>query len=99
MWLIADNCADLIAAIPLAIRDEKKLEDVKKTDSKSDDVLDDVRYGLKSMLSPGSKPREEEIAERLAEIPDMQKKAMAHKFLEKKLEPATRRFFIGRRRR
>jgi hypothetical protein len=39
----------------MAIRDNKhpgRAEDVLKMPTKSDDILDDIRYGAKSMLAP-----------------------------------------------
>ncbi|MGA7885244.1 MAG: hypothetical protein WCA44_05830 [Acidobacteriaceae bacterium] len=69
VWLINANCPELVAAIPLQMRDPKKLEDVLKTDlsaAKLDqDCTDAARYGLKSKLQPGQKPKEVEAEEKL----------------------------------
>lgn len=50
VWLIADNCTELIKAIPLAMRDPKNIEDVIKTDAGEakieQDALDGARYGI-----------------------------------------------------
>lgn len=63
--LISAECAELIGALPLAMRDPKNLDDVLKTTKLSDDVIDACRYGLKSMLSPGQKPDEEVVREKV----------------------------------
>jgi len=55
LLFISSNCTEVIEAIPMAIRDNKhpgRAEDVLKMPTKSDDILDDVRYGAKSMLNP-----------------------------------------------
>jgi len=59
MLLISAACPQVIASIPLLIRNEDRLEDVLKTNSISDDVADMTRYGIQSHLDPRSKaPRE-----------------------------------------
>ncbi|MBA3914587.1 MAG: hypothetical protein H0X25_12230, partial [Acidobacteriales bacterium] len=72
-WMISEMCPELINALPLLVRDEKKPEDVRKTDTLADDIADTARYGLKSMLSPRNKPtevlREEYLAEVTRDIP------------------------------
>lgn len=69
-WLISTLCPELYNAIPLLMRDPKKLDDVLKTDKTSakieQDAADTARYGLKSMLSPGKKPKAVLIAEAVA---------------------------------
>lgn len=60
-WRIGDNCVELIRCLPTLVRDEKHVEDVQKM--LGDDPADSVRYGLKSMLSPGNKPLGERIEE------------------------------------
>ena len=45
-WVITDNCAKLIDGIPLLVRDERRIEDVRKMDA--DDAADAARYGLVS---------------------------------------------------
>jgi phage terminase large subunit len=45
-WLITDNCAKLIDNLPLLIRDEDRVEDIRKVDG--DDAADAARYGLVS---------------------------------------------------
>ena len=48
--LISAACPEVIAAIPLLIRDEDRLEDVLKVNTIGDDVGDALRYGFKSQL-------------------------------------------------
>ncbi|GAC1635562.1 MAG: hypothetical protein NVS9B14_12920 [Candidatus Acidiferrum sp.] len=45
-WVITENCAKLIDGIPLLVRDERRIEDVRKMDG--DDAADAARYGLVS---------------------------------------------------
>jgi hypothetical protein len=73
VWLISANCPELIAAIPLQMRDKKNLEDILKTDNSGtpkidQDSTDGARYGLKSKLEPGSKPKEIAAEERIREM-------------------------------
>ncbi len=50
IWLITDNCYELIRAIPRANKDPLKLEDILKTDKLgvdiNQDALDGCRYGI-----------------------------------------------------
>src|SRR5262249_44294903 len=45
-WLITENCAKLIEGLPQLVRDDKRVEDVRKMDG--DDAADAARYGLVS---------------------------------------------------
>jgi hypothetical protein len=45
-WLISDNCAKLIDGLPLLVRDDDRVEDIRKVDG--DDAADAARYGLVS---------------------------------------------------
>jgi terminase large subunit-like protein len=45
-WVITENCAKLIEGIPLLVRDDRRIEDVRKVDG--DDAADAARYGLVS---------------------------------------------------
>jgi hypothetical protein len=45
-WVITENCTKLIEGIPLLVRDDKRIEDVRKMDG--DDAADAARYGLVS---------------------------------------------------
>src|SRR5215469_6250976 len=82
LYFISSSCPALCDAIPLAIHDEEgDIEDVRKTSQTADDILDGWRYGMKSMLSPTDKPREVEIAERLAKCGTAHDASMMHRFL------------------
>lgn len=43
-WVITDNCSRLIACLPLLVRDERRVEDVRKMEG--DDPADAARYGV-----------------------------------------------------
>jgi phage terminase large subunit len=45
-WVITDNCAILIDCLPLLVRDDRRIEDIRKVDG--DDPADAARYGLVS---------------------------------------------------
>ena len=45
-WVITENCSRLIDGIPLLVRDNQRVEDIRKVDG--DDAADAARYGLVS---------------------------------------------------
>ena len=45
-WLITDNCNKLIDSLPLLVRDDNRVEDIRKCEG--DDPADAARYGLVS---------------------------------------------------
>ena len=45
-WVITENCAKLIECLPLLVRDDRRIEDIRKMDG--DDPADAARYGLVS---------------------------------------------------
>lgn len=55
LLFVGANCIEVQRAIPLLIRDKKRMEDVEKTDTLADDVGDSLRYGIKSMLDPNTR--------------------------------------------
>lgn len=71
-WLMSANCTALISSIPLAMRDPKNLDDVLKTDlgqaKIEQDVLDGIRYAMKSKLEPGKKPRDQVVADEIKKL-------------------------------
>jgi hypothetical protein len=76
IWLIADNCPELIKALPLLLRDPKKLEDVLKTDTTSIDISQDAgdgcRYGILCReVNDGVTPQEVADAKIIANCPDI----------------------------
>lgn len=67
IWLISNDCPNLLESIPMLMRDPKDIEDVEKTDKSSakldQDCTDAARYGLKSMLAPRRKTKEDALKE------------------------------------
>jgi phage terminase large subunit len=45
-WVMTENCAKLIECLPLLVRDDRRVEDIRKMDG--DDPADGARYGLVS---------------------------------------------------
>jgi hypothetical protein len=45
-WLITENCAKLIDCLPQLVRDDRRVEDIRKVDG--DDPADGARHGLVS---------------------------------------------------
>ena len=43
-WVITDHCAKLIECLPQLVRDERRIEDIRKVEG--DDAADAARYGL-----------------------------------------------------
>lgn len=55
--LISDKCDELIEAIPTLMRDESRVEDVRKfPGQRSDGIYDALRYALKSQLDAEAVP-------------------------------------------
>lgn len=74
-WFISEACPEALNAIPsLEYDKDGDIEDILKTDHLYDDVADELRYGLKSMLSPGRKPASVAMEEKLAAVPDLTQK-------------------------
>jgi hypothetical protein len=85
--VILDTCPGVIAAIPAAVRNDKKMEDVLKVPTDADDIYDGLSIGLFGQLGPRKKPEALKTAERIAAIKDPlnQKLAiMRQQFTEKK---------------
>jgi hypothetical protein len=72
-WIITKNCIEAVRAIPTAIYDAVhpgKDEDILKTTSTSDDVLDELRYGLYSQANQNAVPIDVQIAQRASHLVD-----------------------------
>jgi hypothetical protein len=86
--LISANCPELGRAIPLMMRDPKNLDDILKTDKTEarleQDCADASRYGYKSKLQPGEKPKEEQRREALQAKTDMTEKYLENLRFEQK---------------
>ena len=90
---VLNNCPMLAEAIPLLVRDDVNLEDVKKPPglSLNDDIADGARYAIAgALLDPDSKPAEEKFRERLAGIKDPFRRHM-EQFKEYQLQNARQR--------
>jgi hypothetical protein len=100
LLFISGNCQDVIDAVPMAIRDDKhpgKHEDIAKVATKSDDVLDSLRYGAKSMLNPKKTPFPVVAAEKRSEM-EADGRIMTEIAIQmKKLEVDNKRRKKGRR--
>lgn len=71
LLFIAGQCQDVIEAIPMAIRDDVhagRHEDILKLPTKADDVLDMLRYGVKSALRPLQTPFPVQASEKRQEM-------------------------------
>ncbi|MBU6231664.1 phage terminase large subunit [Patescibacteria group bacterium] len=70
-WIITGNCKMALRALPVAVFDEKKNnEDILKTNTPEDDVLDELRYGLYSQFAVRDVPLNVKIAERSSHLTD-----------------------------
>jgi len=85
-WFISEACPEALNAIPAAQYDKDgNIEDILKTDHLYDDVIDELRYGLKTMLSSKHKPQSIVDQETLAAIPDLTRRNIMHmKLLDKR---------------
>jgi hypothetical protein len=77
-WFISSDCPEALSAIPVLKHDELKREDVEKTDEMSDDVADELRYGLKTMLGSRPKPFAVSLAEAVSAAPNATVANMVH---------------------
>ena len=93
--LISSECAELLKAIPVLMRDPKNLDDVLKTDlsvAKLEQDLGDMsRYLIKSMLQPKNKPKEEEDRDRLAQTSSIGERSLLQFRLTMEKEARERR--------
>jgi len=55
-FVVLDSCPQVIAAIPSAVRNDKKLEDILKVPTDSDDICDGLLIGLFGQLGNRKKP-------------------------------------------
>lgn len=94
-WFISSECVELLKAIPMLMRDPKDIDDVLKTDKSQakieQDVADDVRYGLKSMLAPRKKSAEDEYREKVVVAEPAEKLMMMFRHEQAKKKPKHQR--------
>ncbi len=79
--VILRTCPGIIQAIPSLQRDKDELDDVLKSDSKSDDRYDAFRYGLFGALGTRRTPQ---IEKDIAEANNIEDKFARYFFLQKK---------------
>jgi hypothetical protein len=79
-WMISENCPEALNAVPAAEydKDGSNIEDILKTDHLYDDVLDELRYGLQSMLNNSNKPFAEKLNEAVSAAPNATVAHMVH---------------------
>jgi len=101
LLFISGSCQDTIDAIPMAVRDDLHIgrhEDIIKTATKSDDVLDRTRYLLKSMLNPkASAPYPVQVAEKRLEMEQSGATMTTVAIQLRKMEAENKRRTKGRR--
>lgn len=89
-WMISSECVEALKSLPMAMRDPKNLDDVLKTDKSQakleQDVLDDLRYGLKTMLAPRKKTDEDKYQERMQEAQPVERLMIAFRHEQKKVQ-------------
>jgi hypothetical protein len=83
-WIVTDNCTEVVEAIPMAVFNTKANsgmgnEDIIKTDTKEDDMLDCVRYGLWTQYAPKRKGDEQKAHESTAHLTDLTSRAIHYK--------------------
>lgn len=71
-WIITSNCKEAIRAIPTAVYNDKpgKEEDILKTNTTADDILDELRYGLYSQYTAQDMPLGVKMAQAVAHLTD-----------------------------
>lgn len=97
MLFISSNCPIVISCIPMAVRDDKKAEDVVRAKTLWEDVTDALRYAYKSM--PEAKmtaPVEVRYEEQVNSIPDYTQRHLASlQFKQKERSKGVRRSWRG----
>ena len=90
-WKICTCCPEAIRALPTATRDPDYPEDILKTDSVADDVIDELRYGIKSRQKRSRRrpPLEERIAERVTSVDPTIRAMQAQKVLHEETKSVT----------
>jgi hypothetical protein len=70
-WMVSEACPEALNAVPAAQydKDGSNIEDIEKTDHLYDDVIDELRYGLQSMLNNNKMPFNVKLAEALSAAP------------------------------
>jgi hypothetical protein len=66
--VILDTCPEIINALPSLMRNPNCLEDVLKTNAKSDDAYDGFRLGIWGQLATKARPEKDRIMEKAATL-------------------------------
>jgi hypothetical protein len=87
-WLISSECPQLLASIPILMRDPKDLDNVLKTDLSSTKIEQDIseaaRYSLKSMLAPRKKTEQDKFNIAMNEATPVERMQLAWQHANKK---------------
>ena len=86
---ILDNCEVLAEAIPTLVRSKTNIEDVEKPKGVSleDDIADALRYAVAGwLMDPDEKPRDMQMQEEVAGLPDALTRHFKRKWIEKKYQ-------------
>ena len=90
-WLISSECPQLLAALPILMRDPNNLDSVLKTDLSTakieQDISEAARYGLKSMLAPKKKTEQDIFNEAMNAATPAQRMTLAWAHAQKKSKP------------
>jgi hypothetical protein len=82
-WLISSECPQLLAAIPILMRDPKNLDVVLKTDLSTakieQDCSESARYGLKSMLAPRKMTEQDKFNQQMNEATPEERMMLAYR--------------------
>jgi hypothetical protein len=94
--MISEACPEALNAVPAAQydKDGPNIEDICKTDHLYDDVIDELRYGLQSMLNTNKKPFNVKLAEAIQAAPNATVASMVHMKMLAERKGKTR--FTGR---
>lgn len=95
--LISERCEELLETLPMLQRDEKDVEDVKKTRGKIDDIYDSLRHLVKSHLDSGKTPFQVERQRILDQCPDNNARLFADLALRNKKKAGTGVVLVRRR--
>jgi hypothetical protein len=92
-WLISSECPQLLASIPILMRDPKDLDNVLKTDLSSTKIEQDIseaaRYSLKSMLAPKKMTEQDKFNVAMNNATPMERMQIAWSYANKKNKPKT----------
>jgi phage terminase large subunit len=93
-WLISEACPEALNAVPALQydKDGSNIEDIQKTDHLYDDVGDELRYGLQSMLNNSKMPFSVKLAEAVAAATNATVASMVHMKMLAERKKKTQRY-------